>query len=62
MIIELCDRTKDTVITYFRATRDPEVRKYGNTCRKKLQQKVKHWLILRKHSSPELPAMVARSI
>ncbi len=28
MPIELRDRTTDTVITYFRATRDPEVRKY----------------------------------
>ena len=28
MIIELNDRTADTVITYFRSTRDPEVRKY----------------------------------
>lgn len=28
MLIELCDRTIDTVITYFWATRDPEVRKY----------------------------------
>lgn len=28
MLIELRDRTADTVITYFWATRDPEVRKY----------------------------------
>ena len=28
MRIELKDRTADTVVTYFRATRDPEVRKY----------------------------------
>lgn len=28
MLIELRDRTTGTVITYFRATRDPEVRKY----------------------------------
>ena len=28
MNIELRDRTADTVITYFRGTRDPEVRKY----------------------------------
>ena len=28
MKIELYHRTADTVITYFRATRDPEVRKY----------------------------------
>ena len=28
MRIELKDRTADTVVTYFQATRDPEVRKY----------------------------------
>lgn len=28
MRIELNDRTADTVVTYFQATRDPEVRKY----------------------------------